>query len=211
MDDHNANISRTLKKVFLDAGDRVPEGLDRLSGYVAELLLWNRRFHLTGMKTVEEIAEKGVYACARIADHLAGCRSVLDIGSGNGLPGLVLAALVPSSTMTLVEKSPVKASFLKTAAAKMDTGNVAVVTARAEEMVGSLAADAAMSMAVLRPAAWLELGRNFVEPGGRVLLLHAGRDPVPDDAANLDLVTTDVYTLPWSGHSRAISVYKKNS
>ena len=209
MINESSRISDILKKVFLDAGGSVPAGLDRLASYVSELLLWNRRFHLTGMKTIEEIAEKGVYACARIADHLRGGESVLDVGSGNGLPGLVLSALVPSSTMTLVEKSPTKASFLKTAAAKMDADNVAVMTARAEDLVGSLAVDTAVSMAVFKPAAWLELGRNFVEEGGKVLLLHAGRDPVPDDAANLELVTTDIYTLPWSGHSRAVSVYRK--
>ena len=209
MSQDKRQISDTLEKVFLDAGGSVPAGLDRLVSYVSELLRWNRRFHLTGMKTIEEIAEKGVFACARIADHLRGEESVLDIGSGNGLPGLVLSALVPSSTMTLVEKSATKASFLKTAAAKMEADNVAVMTARAEELIGSLTVDAAMSMAVLKPAAWLELGRNFVEKGGKVLLLHAGRDPVPDNAADLELITTDAYTLPWSGHNRAISVYRK--
>jgi len=203
------SIKMAIMKVFADAGDELPDRHEKLVVFSAELMLWNRRFHLTGMNTVEELVEMGIYSCSRIVDSMKGDRRVVDIGSGNGLPGLVLSALAPRVNFTLVEKSPMKASFLKTAAGKMGCENVVVVTGRAEELAGVELFDSAISMAVFKPLKWLELGRNFVGQGGRVFLLHSGLQEIPEGTGSLKLVANDEYTLPWSRHRRGIAVYAK--
>jgi len=208
--DHAA-IRRTVERVFLDAGESAPSCSAVLAGFLQELRLWNRRLRLTGMKTEDDLAERGVYASSRVARHLGGGDSVVDVGSGNGFPGLVLAALVPRARFTLVEKSPARAAFLKTAAARMAMGNVEVLAGRAEDLAGRRTFDAAVSMAVLRPAAWLELGSRLVGPGGRVFLLHAGRGELPAGTGGLVLVADDGFSLPWSRHRRAVAVYRRDS
>jgi 16S rRNA (guanine(527)-N(7))-methyltransferase RsmG len=214
LDDESDRIEKALRLVFESAGESLPECLASLVAYTAELERWNRRFHLTGFKTAEEIADMGIYSCGRLARHLGSGERIVDVGSGNGLPGLVLAALVPSSDFTLVEKSAMRASFLKTTAGAMGVRNAAVLTGKVESMEGRGLFDAALSMAVFRPPLWLEVGAGIVRPGGRVFLLHAGRggrEALPDPPGTLELVEEESYALPLSGHSRGIAVYRRTT
>ncbi len=214
LEDASQRIERALRLVFESAGEPLPECSGRLVAYAAELERWNRRFHLTGFKSAEEIADMGIYSCGRLARHLAEGERIIDVGSGNGLPGLVLAALAPAADFTLVEKSPTRASFLKTTARAMGVENAAVLTERIETMAGRGLFDAALSMAVFRPPQWLQLGAGLVRPGGRVFLLHAGkggRQALPVAPAALELVEDERYALPLSGHRRGIAVYRRIS
>lgn len=214
MEEASQRIERALRLVYESAGEPLPECSARLVAYAVELERWNRRFHLTGLKTVEEIADRGIYACGRLARHLAEGEKIIDVGSGNGLPGLVLAALAPAADFTLVEKSPTRASFLKTTAGVMGVKNTTVLAERIEALAGRGLFDAALSMAVFKPPLWLEVGAGLVRPGGRVFLLHAGkggRKDLPDVSAALELVEDERYALPLSGHRRGIAVYRRIS
>lgn len=212
LDDVSERIERALRLVFSSAGETLPECSGRLVSYVAELERWNRRFHLTGFKTAEEIADMGIYSCSRLSRYLEEGERIVDVGSGNGLPGLVLAALVPAADFTLVEKSPMRASFLKTAASAMGLRNAAVVTDRIESVAGRSLFDAAVSMAVFRPPLWLDVGAGLVRRGGRVFLLHAGKGmDAPAVPGFLEPVEDEAYALPLSGHRRGIAVYRRIS
>jgi 16S rRNA (guanine527-N7)-methyltransferase len=205
-------IEKALRLVFESAREPLPECAGRLGVYAAELERWNRRFHLTGLRTAEEIADMGIYSCSRLARHLREGERVVDVGSGNGLPGLVLAALAPAADFTLVEKSPVRASFLKTAAAAMGIENAAVITDRVESLAGRTLFDAAVSMAVFHPPLWLEIGAGLVRPGGRVFWMHAGKGgSVPEAPGSLEPAGDEEYALPLSGHRRGISIYRRIS
>jgi 16S rRNA (guanine527-N7)-methyltransferase len=204
-----AGVEEALRRVFGSAGGGAPPGCGRLARYVVELMRWNRRFHLTGMKTVEEIVEMGVFSSAKAAGYLRDGEEVVDVGSGNGLPGLVLSAMVPGARFTLVEKSRTRCSFLKTAAGEMGVENVEVRAGDAESLVGGPGFDAALSMAVFKPEQWLVLGRKLLARDGRVFLFHAGREPPPQEAEGLALSSNETFILPWSRHGRSIAVYRE--
>lgn len=122
------------------------ETLDRLQAYVALLTAWNRRINLVGANTIGDVWRRHILDSAQLMPLLpAGTRVVVDIGSGAGLPGLVLAILgVPE--VHLVESDQRKAAFLREAQRVTDAP-VTIHGLRAERLV-PIAADAIVARAV---------------------------------------------------------------
>lgn len=110
-------------------------------------------------------------------DRLAqGCRCA-DLGSGGGIPGLVVAALRPDVSMTLIEADRRKAGFLVHACGLLELGNVVVVARRAEEMAGDpvhrAAYDAVLSRAAAPPPLLWALSMPLLRVGGTLWALVA--------------------------------------
>lgn len=101
---------------------------------------------------------------------------VVDVGSGGGVPGLVLAIRLPERPVTLVEAHGRRAEFLRTAAADLGLDNVTVVAERSELLAAGDGRDAfavATCRALAPPPVALELCLPLVRPGGR-MVLYAG-------------------------------------
>lgn len=122
------------------------ETLDRLQAYVALLTAWNRRINLVGANTIGDIWRRHILDSAQLMPLLpASTRIVVDIGSGAGLPGLVLAILgVPE--VHLVESDQRKAAFLREAQRVTDAP-VTIHGLRAERLA-PIAVDAIVARAV---------------------------------------------------------------
>lgn len=122
------------------------ETLTRLQAYVHLLTAWNRRINLVSPNTIGDVWRRHILDSAQLAPLLpAGTRVVVDIGSGAGLPGLVLAILgVPQ--VHLIESDQRKAAFLREAQRMTD----APVTIHAQrvEQIPPLIADAVVARAV---------------------------------------------------------------
>ena len=131
---------------FRAAFDVSRETLERLSIYASLLSRWTRRINLIAPATVPELWHRHIADSAQLhALAPPSARAWLDVGSGGGLPGLVIAALRPERSVCLVESDQRKAAFLRTAAAEMGLcvdvlarriedlppGDIAVVSARA--------------------------------------------------------------------------------
>src|SRR5438270_1152392 len=103
-----------LSPVALDVGV-----IDALFAHYRELALWNRRTNLIGPGTAGEILARHYgESLAALPLLPPGSRRGLDLGSGAGFPGLVLAAAVPELEMTLVEARERKWAFLSAAVRK---------------------------------------------------------------------------------------------
>lgn len=95
-----------------EALDVSRETLARLEAYVDLLRHWQRRRNLIGRGTEPDIWRRHILDCGQLAAHLpAGARRIVDLGSGAGLPGIVLAILTGADTV-LVEADAAKAAFL---------------------------------------------------------------------------------------------------
>jgi 16S rRNA (guanine527-N7)-methyltransferase len=91
---------------------------------------------LIGPREVARLWERHVLNCAVLGESLAAEADVCDIGSGAGLPGLVLAISRPDLSVTLVEPLLRRSTFLSEVVADLALPNVEVVRARAEELHG---------------------------------------------------------------------------
>ncbi|MCP4415726.1 MAG: 16S rRNA (guanine(527)-N(7))-methyltransferase RsmG [Chloroflexi bacterium] len=104
--------------------------------YEALLLLWNERMNLTAVRQPAEIRIRHFLdslSCATVMGDLNG-RSLIDVGSGAGFPGLPLKILVPAMKVTLVESVAKKGQFLQTVADELGLNDVTVLTERVEKL-----------------------------------------------------------------------------
>jgi 16S rRNA (guanine527-N7)-methyltransferase len=157
------------------------ETLATLGDYLARLLAMNEQMNLTAIKDAESAWERHILDALTLlpllADVPAGARLV-DLGSGGGIPGLVLAIARPELRVTLVEATQKKAAFLSAVSASMGLANVTVHAERAEQLgTGELAGafDVVTARAVARLLALVPLAVPFARPGGLVLLIKGQR------------------------------------
>lgn len=149
---------------------RVPALLD----YIEAFARWNQRINLSAARTPDEITEH-VVDCLALVPHVPEGARVVDIGSGGGLPGIVLAATRLDLQMTCVEPIHKKAAFLRQAARDL-TLRVTILTQRVDGL--ERAYDVAVSRATFDPATWLDVGLDLVVPGGIVLAME-GLEQIP--------------------------------
>lgn len=108
-----------------------PDDLQRLNDYLHLLKRWRRAYGLTARATHEEIVVRHLLDSAAALPSLPS-GSMLDAGSGAGLPGLVLALLNPQTEWVLLDSAAKKVAFLRHACAELDLANVRVVRGRLE-------------------------------------------------------------------------------
>ena len=113
-----------------------PAQLTQFERYLALLLDWNERLNLTAVRDPAQIEVRHFLdslSCALLTGGLNG-RSLIDIGSGAGFPGLPLKLLYPDLKLTLVESVAKKTTFLQTVVADLGLSGVTVLAERAEAL-----------------------------------------------------------------------------
>jgi 16S rRNA (guanine527-N7)-methyltransferase len=126
---------------------------------------------VVGPAEADRIWDRHLLNCAAIARLIPARAAVVDLGSGAGLPGIVVAILMPSVTMTLLESLARRVNFLEECVAALGLTNVTVVRGRAEDYAGRLMADVVISRAVAPLDKLAALSAGLARPGGRVLAI----------------------------------------
>jgi 16S rRNA (guanine527-N7)-methyltransferase len=155
---------------------------------------------LIGPRETPRLWERHLLNCAVVADLLAEGSDVGDIGSGAGLPGLVLAIRRPDLTVTLVEPLLRRVAFLNETVDRLALGNVEVVRARAEDLHGEREFSVVTSRAVAPLPRLLEWCMPLVRLGGELLAMKGARAAEEVQAAARELRScgageVDVITL----------------
>jgi 16S rRNA (guanine527-N7)-methyltransferase len=138
---------------------------------------------LIGPREVPRLWDRHLLNCGVLAELVPGDTEVVDIGSGAGLPGLVIAMLRPQVRMTLLEPMLRRTVFLGECVAELGLGNVTVCRGRAEDMAGVIRADIATSRAVAPLGRLAELSAGLVHPGGTILALKGDQAQAELDRA----------------------------
>jgi 16S rRNA (guanine527-N7)-methyltransferase len=130
---------------------------------------------LIGPREVERLWDRHVLNCAVMTELMPSSANVIDIGSGAGLPGIVLAIMRTDLSVTLLEPLLRRTVFLQECVDLLSLSNVTVRRARAEEVVGEYAADVVTARAVApleRLAGW---ALPLLRPEGELLALKGER------------------------------------
>ncbi|MCX7280018.1 MAG: 16S rRNA (guanine(527)-N(7))-methyltransferase RsmG [Alphaproteobacteria bacterium] len=110
------------------------ETLAQLKAYADMLLDWNERYNLVSRSTLPDLWQRHVWDSAQLAPLISDtAKTLADLGSGAGFPGLVLAAMRPELAVTLHEATTKKCAFLQAAADRMGL-RVAIENARMEDL-----------------------------------------------------------------------------
>jgi 16S rRNA (guanine527-N7)-methyltransferase len=124
-----------------------PEAGTRLAQYVEILLRWNSRMNLTAVREPAEVVSRHLLECVQCAQVLPQVDTLLDFGSGGGLPGIPIAIVRPEIRVTLGESQGKKAAFLREAVRSLGL-NAEVYDRRIETMSGDRVFDAVTLRAV---------------------------------------------------------------
>ncbi|MBX7183554.1 MAG: 16S rRNA (guanine(527)-N(7))-methyltransferase RsmG [Vicinamibacteria bacterium] len=125
---------------------------------------WSPRINLTGAQDAKQAFETLIQPTLGAENLLTD--PVIDVGSGNGSPGLILAALRPDLEFTLLEPRAKRWAFLRDAARQMNAANVTVLRERSDAYKGPKAATVTMRAVGLDPEAL----RSLIAPGGTLLV-----------------------------------------
>ncbi len=102
--------------------------------YVAELLKWNSSINLTAITDISEIYEKHILDSLLVLPYLDDIESLLDIGSGAGLPGIIISIMRPELNLSSVESIGKKINFQKNIKRKLNLQNFQVLQDRVENL-----------------------------------------------------------------------------
>ncbi len=206
--------------------ERVPPPAERLWTFLEFLEQESRHFNLTAIHDPREMVSRhfvdalGPFASPRCPVRKADALRVVDIGSGNGVPGLVLAVAFPAWRVALLESNQKKSEFLSRAAEAIGAGNVEILHGRAEVLGREAGKREAYDLAAARALAILptalELSIPFVATGGW-LLAYKGDDCDKEievsrgafDVLCAELVEVDAYPLdPTAAIHKALWIHK---
>lgn len=207
------NISRTALASQLRAGiDALaltlpPAATDQLLDYLELLAQWNRSFNLTAVRDPADMVTRHLLDSLAVLPCLHGATAV-DLGSGAGLPGIVLAIAEPAREWLLVDANGKKARFLRAAVRELSLTNVRVAQQRVEEVEGAFDTVTARAFASLPDMlAW---GGHLLAPGGRWLAMKGQlpRDELDALPPAFRVVATPSLAVPGLDAERHLVILK---
>jgi 16S rRNA (guanine527-N7)-methyltransferase len=152
-------------------GQTLPAGAEtKLLAYLALLEKWNRVYNLTAVRDAERMVSHHLLDSLAAVPFFLG-QSVLDVGSGGGLPGIPLAIARPEVQVTLIDSIAKKTAFLLQAKAELGLANLNVVTRRVEDFRPEIGFDIVTSRAFSDLREFVTLTRHLLKPAGRWLAM----------------------------------------
>lgn len=143
---------------------------EKLARFADRLLEWGAKMDLTSITDPDEIREKHFLDSLSVVPLLRGAKEVVDLGSGAGFPGLVLAAILSNTRIVSVESRSKKSVFQRQVIRELGLTNATAETARAEEVIAKTAAPTIVTaraltdldglLALVEP--WLAKGTTLV-------------------------------------------------
>lgn len=144
---------------------------EKLASHLRLIEKWNRVHNLTAVRETEQMVVLHVLDSLSLLPHLGIARTVLDVGSGPGFPGLPVAIARPELKVTLVDSSNKKCTFLEQVKAELHLDNVEVVCERVEQWKPAQRFEAVVSRAFAELSDFVLQAGHLVAPGGRLLAM----------------------------------------
>ena len=163
------------------------ETVDRLLAFGELLLKWNKVYNLTAIRNPQELITHHLLDSLAVLPYLETLNRLADIGSGGGLPGVVLAIVRPGLIVSSIETVGKKASFQQQAKIELGLGNFSVVNKRVEQVQAEAlpggAPEGVISRAFSSLADFVALSGHLDAEGGALYAMK-GANPV-DEIATL--------------------------
>jgi 16S rRNA (guanine527-N7)-methyltransferase len=191
-----------LEKYFQEKGAEVTR-------YAEILATWGIERGLVGPKEGDRIWERHIANCIPVTTLIKKGASVVDIGSGAGLPGIVIALARPDIHMTLVEPLQRRVDFLNEVVSELHLEDqITVIRGKAESTRGSF--DVVTSRAVAPLPKLLPMSRHLIASGGSLLAIKGESAQAEIDATPLNKQRATLHTLELPGFeiARVIEVFK---
>ena len=162
---------------MLDLEETLKAGIDKLELenrdylytnlliYMNLLIKWNKVFNLISVKGVDEIVTHHFLDCLAVVPFIEG-KNVLDVGSGAGLPGIIIGLCYPEKNITLVDSVGKKTAFLKQTCTELNLSNITVINKRVEDITTNKLFDSIIARAFAEMQVFIDLTRHLIKDKG---------------------------------------------
>ena len=177
---HIAELTESIATLGIRPAESAPELPERLLAFGELLLKWNRVYNLTAIRDPREIVTHHLLYSLAVLPWVSRLRTLADIGSGAGLPGIPLALACPDLTIYSIEAVGKKASFQQQAKIELRLDNLTILNRRAETIRAADfpggGVEGVISRAFSSLADFARLAGHWVKEGGA---LYAMKGALP--------------------------------
>lgn len=184
------------------------EQIGALASYLALLKKWNATHNLTAVDDFQRAWEVHILDSLSLLPLLRGAKTMIDVGSGAGLPGIPIAVAMPDLKVTLLDSNGKKSAFQRAVVGELNLGNVSVVNGRAEAFASG-EFDVVASRALAELADFVRLTKHMLRRGGKWLAMKGVYpcEELPEVASEGATVVEVVKTqVPGLGQERHVVV-----
>ncbi len=155
--------------------------LESLAAYIDLLVKWNRVYNLTAIRDPDEMLTQHLLDSLSVVNCLK-VQRVLDVGSGPGLPGIVISLVRPDLRVSLLDSNQKKCAFMQQAVSELRIANAQVECCRVEDLATQQSDpgvfDSITSRAFASLADFASTSLPYLAPGGRLVAM---KGKVPED------------------------------
>jgi 16S rRNA (guanine527-N7)-methyltransferase len=188
------------------------EMVEKLANYVYLLDKWNRVYNLTSVRDPLQMVNLHVLDSASVVPYIRFARTMVDVGTGAGLPGIPAAVISPDIHVTLLDTIAKKTSFVRQAITELRISNATVVTERVEKYLPKEKFDAAISRAFAGLGDFIESAGHLVRERGQMLAMKGlyPRDEIARVAPPFRIVDVHALRVPGLDAQRHLVVIEKS-
>ena len=160
---------------------------DLINTFIKEILKFNKAHNIVGRSSEEEIFSLDVLDCETILEHINPSLKVLDIGSGAGLPGLIIAINQPKTQITMSEKNKKKAYFIRKMIRTLQLTNATILDkATTPNLITQNKFDVITARALATAPSIVNMAEHLLNRGGKFILMEGSLEKINEEVAQLN-------------------------
>lgn len=166
----------------------------QLLQYLLLLHKWNQRYNLTSIRDLKDMVSRHVLDSLSILPFIDG-RTLLDVGTGAGLPGIPIAIAQPELTVTLIEANGKRVRFLRQVLLELMLPQVVVYQQRIENLDISRRFDCITARAFADLSQLVSLAMPFLENNGRILAMKGCGSVIEREMKGMNFASSHIITI----------------
>ena len=160
---------------------------DLIKIFIKEILKFNKAHNIVGRFSEEEIVSSDILDCETMLEHINSSQKVLDIGSGAGLPGLIIAINQPKTQITMSEKNKKKAYFIRKMIRTLQLTNATILDkATTPNLITENKFDVITARALATAPTIIKMSQHLLNKGGKFALMKGALEKINEEVAQLD-------------------------
>ena len=160
---------------------------DLIKIFIKEILKFNKAHNIVGRFSEEEIVSSDILDCETMLEHINPSQKVLDIGSGAGLPGLIIAINQPKTQITMSEKNKKKAYFIRKMIRTLQLTNATILDkATTPNLITENKFDVITARALATAPTIIKMSHHLLNKGGKFVLMKGALEKINEEVAQLD-------------------------